>query len=58
MLAEELAEFLGRLCSGRGEERAMGYRHDHRDRQRTGTFGAATVRLPRARIEDKAGTVA
>ncbi len=57
MFEEELAEFLGRLRYGRGEERAKGYRHGHRDRQLTGTFGTETVRVPRARIEGDAGTV-
>jgi transposase-like protein len=36
---------------------AKGYRHRHRERQLTGTFGTKTVRLPRARIEDDAGKV-
>lgn len=55
MFEEDLAEFLGRLRYGRGEARAKGYRHAHRDRQLTGTFGTETVRIPRARIEDEAG---
>ena len=54
---EELAAFLGRLRYGRGEDKARGYRHGHRDRQLTGTFGTETVRVPRARIEDDAGKV-
>ena len=57
MFEEELAEFLGRLRYGRGDRRAKGYRHGHRDRQLTGTFGTETVRVPRARIEDEAGKV-
>ena len=36
MFEEELAEFLGRLRYGRGDRRAKGYRHGHRDRQLTG----------------------
>ncbi|WP_265502570.1 transposase, partial [Paracoccus beibuensis] len=52
MFEEELADFLGRLRYGRGDERARGYRHGHRDRQLTGTFGTETVRVPRARIEN------
>mgnify|MGYP003505042335 CR=1 FL=1 len=36
MFEEELAAFLGRLRYGRGNERARGYRHGHRDRQLTG----------------------
>ncbi len=55
MFEEELAEFLGRLRYDRGEARAKGYRHGHRDRLLTGTFGTETVRVPRARIEDEAG---
>ena len=57
MFEEELAEFLGRLRYGRGNERAKGYRHGHRDRQLTGTFGTETVRVPRARIENEAGKI-
>ena len=54
---EELASFLGRLRYDRGEGPAKGYRHGHRERQLTGTFGTETVRVPRARITDEAGTV-
>jgi transposase-like protein len=54
---EELASFLGRLRYGRGDGPTKGYRHGHRDRQITGTFGTETVRVPRARIEDDAGKV-
>ena len=57
MFEEELAEFLGRIRYGRGDEKAKGYRHGHRERQLTGTFGTETVRVPRARIEDKTGKV-
>ena len=55
---EELASFLGRLRYGRGTGPAKGYRHGHRERQLTGTFGTETVRVPRARIEDETGKVA
>jgi len=55
MFEEELAGFLGRIRYGRGGERAKGYRHGHRDRQLTGTFGTETVRVPRARVEDEEG---
>jgi hypothetical protein len=34
-----------------------GYRHGKRDRQIIGTFGAETISVPRARIEDEAGRV-
>jgi transposase-like protein len=54
---EELASFLGRLRYDRGEGSAKGYRHGHRERQVTGTFGTETVRVPRARIEDDSGKV-
>jgi len=54
---EELADFLGRLRYDRGYGPAKGYRHGHRERQLTGTFGTETVRVPRARIEDEAGKV-
>lgn len=54
---EELAAFLGRLRYGRGDGAAKGYRHGHRERQLTGTFGTETVRVPRARVEDETGKV-
>ena len=54
---EELASFLGRLRYGRSDGPAKGYRHGHRERQLTGTFGTETVRVPRARIEDDTGKV-
>ena len=54
---EELASFLGCLRYDRGDGPANGYRHGHRERQITGTFGTETVRVPRARIEDDAGKV-
>ena len=54
---EELDSFLGRLRYSRGDGAAKGYRHGHRERQLTGTFGTETVRVPRARIEDDAGKV-
>jgi len=55
---EELAGFLGRLRYSRGDGPAKGYRHGHRERQLTGTFGTETVRVPRARIEGEDGKVA
>jgi transposase-like protein len=54
---EEPAGFPGRLRQGRGDGPAKGYRHGHRERQFTGTFGAETVRVPRARIEEETGKV-
>jgi hypothetical protein len=52
---EELAGFLDRLRYGWGEGAAKDYRHGHRERHLTGTFGTETVREPRARIEDETG---
>ena len=57
MFEEELAAFLGRLRHGRRDSPVKGYRHGHRERQLTGTFGTKTVRVPRARIEDQEGKV-
>jgi transposase-like protein len=54
---EELDSFLGRLRYGRGAGAVKGYRHGHRDRQITGTFGSETISVPRARVEDEAGRV-
>lgn len=39
MFDEELAGFLGRLRYDRGDGPAKAYRHGHRERQLTGTFG-------------------
>ncbi|PTR06933.1 mutator family transposase [Cereibacter azotoformans] len=56
MLEEELAELLARMRYDRGDGgAAKGYRHGHRERQLTGTFGTETVRVPRARIEEDEG---
>jgi len=55
---EELSSFLGRLRYRRVDGPAKGYRHGHRERQLTGTFGTETVRVPRARIEGEDGKVA
>ncbi|MET4102190.1 transposase-like protein [Roseovarius sp. MBR-78] len=54
---EELDSFLGRLRYGRGAAAVKGYRHGHRDRQITGTFGSETISVPRVRVEDEAGRV-
>src|SRR6056297_1563730 len=54
---EELASFLGRLRYSRDDRPVKGYRHGHRERQLTGTFGTETVRVPRARIGDETGKV-
>ena len=57
LFEEELEAFIGRCRYGRCEGAQKGYRHGHRERQLTGTFGAETVRVPRARIEDDAGKI-
>ena len=57
MFEEELSAFLGRLRYGRGDGPAKGYRHGHRERQLTGSFGTETLRVPRARLEDEEGKV-
>jgi putative transposase len=57
LFEEELEAFIGRCRYRRGEGAQKGYRHGHRERQLTGTFGTETVRVPRARIEDEAGKI-
>ena len=57
LFEEELEAFIGRCRYGRSDVARKGYRHGHRDRQLTGTFGTETVRVPRARIEDEAGKI-
>jgi transposase-like protein len=52
---EELAQFLGRCRYGRGGDAKAGYRHGHRERHLTGTFGTETVNVPRARIKGADG---
>ncbi|MDY6861048.1 MAG: IS256 family transposase [Pseudomonadota bacterium] len=52
---EELDSFLGRLRYGRKAGAVKGYRHGHRDRRITGTFGTETISVPRARIKDETG---
>ena len=52
---EELASFLDRLRYVRGDGPATGYRHGHRERRLTGTFGTETVCVPRARVADETG---
>lgn len=55
LFEEELAAFIGRCRYDRGGGSKKGYRHGHRDRQLTGTFGTETVSVPRARIENAEG---
>ncbi len=57
LFEEELADFIGRCRYGRREGAQKSYRHGHRERQLTGTFGTETVSVPRARIADEAGKV-
>ena len=57
LFEEELEAFIGRCRYGRAGATKKGYRHGHRDRQLTGTFGTETVRVPRARIADEAGKI-
>ena len=57
VFSEELDTFLGRLRYGREAGAVKGYRHGHRDRQITGTFGTETISVPRARVENEDGKV-
>jgi putative transposase len=52
---EELEQFLGRCRYGRGGEAKVGYRHGHRERHLTGTFGPETVNMPRGRVTGEDG---
>lgn len=59
ILEEELQAVLGRGRYERSAEGATGHRNGHRnghrERQVIGTFGAETVKVPRARLVDDAG---
>ena len=57
ILEEELQAALGRGRYERSSAVAKGHRNGHRERQIMGTFGAETVRVPRARMVDDAGRV-
>ena len=46
---------LAETCGGGRAVKRAGYRHGHRERQLMGTFGPATVRVPRARLETSEG---
>jgi putative transposase len=46
---------LGETGVGGGSVVGVGHRHGHRERQLMGTFGAVTVRVPRARLETSDG---
>lgn len=55
ILEEELQAALGRGRYERPADGAKGHRNGHRERQVIGTFGAETVRIPRARMIDEDG---
>ncbi|MFO7782816.1 MAG: transposase [Spirochaetia bacterium] len=55
---EELSAALGRGRYERAEDVGAGWRNGHRDRQVIGTFGAETVRVPRARLVREDGGTA
>ena len=55
ILEEELQAALGRDRYERPAAVAKGHRNGHRERQIMGTFGAETVRVPRARMLDDVG---
>ncbi len=58
ILEEELSISLGRGRYERAEDTGRGWRNGHRDRQVIGTFGAGTVRVPRARLVREDGGTA
>ena len=47
-----------RLPSGKREQAGVGYRHGHRERSLTGTFGPVRLRVPRARLATSDGGTA
>src|SRR5690606_30600127 len=55
ILEGELQAVLGRGRYERLAAGATGHRNGHRARQVVGTFGAETVKVPRARLIDEAG---
>ena len=48
LFEEELEAFIGRCRYGRSDVARKGYRHGHRDRQLTGTFGTETALLQKS----------
>jgi len=58
ILEEELSSALGRGRYERAGDARSGWRNGHRERQVIGTFGAETVRLPRARLVREDGGTA
>ena len=55
IIEEELQAALGRGRYERSAGGARGHRNGHRERQIIGTFGAETVKVPRARLVDDRG---
>ena len=55
IVEQELDEALGAVSSERVGERRLGYRHGHRSRSLSTSFGATTIAMPRARIEGDDG---
>ncbi len=55
ILEEELRAALGRGRYERSGAGATGHRNGHHERQIIGTFGADTVKVPRARLVDDQG---
>lgn len=47
LFEEELEAFIGRCRYGRSDGAQKGYRHGHRERQLTGTFGTERARAAR-----------
>jgi len=58
ILEEELAAVLGRGRYERSDHAGGGFRNGHRERQLIGTFGAESVRVPRARLVREDGGTA
>jgi transposase-like protein len=58
ILEQELAAALGRGRYERAADVRRGWRNGHRERQVLGTFGAETVRVPRARLVREDGGTA
>ncbi|MBX3509241.1 MAG: IS256 family transposase [Parvibaculum sp.] len=57
LIEEELAEALGRSrYARRASGQVAGHRHGHRQRELTGTFGTASIKVPRARMKDEDGS--
>ncbi len=55
IVEQELDEALGAASSARVGEQRAGYRHGHRSRSLSTSFGATTIAMPRARVEGEDG---